>query len=332
MLLLEEPPAPWAADGWLAAEEHPAATRTARTTSAARVSRLRLNSAGSARPGPRGAAACLSRCRAARRRRRRRRASSNPLRVLRAKSCSVGLGQHHARLRATTTAAIRWPHSSSGTPTTAHSVDVGVLEQHLLDLGRRDVLAAPDDRVVAATLDEEVAVVVDPAAVAGGEPALGVERRGDAGVLPRHLLAPNPDLTRSRPPASAARRRGSRSRRSAAPGPPRTRRVDGRPDRRRWASAMVVGAEHGDGRARLGQPVGVGEVDLGQQRHHPLRARWPASGHRRRTVARRPGSPSPSLVEDVADAGQHGRHDHGVRDAFAAHRRRPSPAASNWRR
>ena len=40
--------------------------------------------------------------------------------------------------------------------------DRGVFEKYILDLGRRDVLAATDDGVVGAPLDEQVAVVVDP--------------------------------------------------------------------------------------------------------------------------------------------------------------------------
>src|SRR5262245_11198255 len=72
--------------------------------------------------------------------------------------------------------------------------DVGVAEQHLLDLRGGDVLAAPDDRVVAAALDEQVALVVERAPVPGREPALCVERVLPAGVLARDLLAPDPDL------------------------------------------------------------------------------------------------------------------------------------------
>jgi hypothetical protein len=44
--------------------------------------------------------------------------------------------------------------------------------EHVLDLERMDVLAAGDDHVVDATLDPEVAVLVDPAGVAGVVPAV----------------------------------------------------------------------------------------------------------------------------------------------------------------
>jgi len=66
--------------------------------------------------------------------------------------------------------------------------DAGVGEQHVLDLRRSDVLPAPDDRVVGAALDEQVAVRIEPAPVPGGEPAAGVQRARPA-VLAGDLIA-----------------------------------------------------------------------------------------------------------------------------------------------
>src|ERR1700752_2308224 len=43
-------------------------------------------------------------------------------------------------------------------------LDAGVLDQHVLDLAGRHVLAAAHDDVVGAALEEDVAVVVDPTA------------------------------------------------------------------------------------------------------------------------------------------------------------------------
>jgi len=40
-----------------------------------------------------------------------------------------------------------------------------VSHQDILDLGRGDILPAPDDRVVGAALDEQVALVIEPATV-----------------------------------------------------------------------------------------------------------------------------------------------------------------------
>ena len=53
-----------------------------------------------------------------------------------------------------------------------HPLHVG---QQLLDLGRTDVLPAPDDDVLHPVGDGQVAVVVDHADVAGAEPTLGVD-------------------------------------------------------------------------------------------------------------------------------------------------------------
>ena len=69
-----------------------------------------------------------------------------------------------------------------------------MLDEHVFDLGRRDVLAAADDRVVGAAADEQVAALVEHRDVLGGEPALGVEHRTDLGVAARHLLAAHEQL------------------------------------------------------------------------------------------------------------------------------------------
>ena len=50
--------------------------------------------------------------------------------------------------------------------------DVGVFVEHALDLGGGDVLPAGDDHVLLAVLDVEEAVLVEPADVAGPEPAV----------------------------------------------------------------------------------------------------------------------------------------------------------------
>ena len=71
----------------------------------------------------------------------------------------------------------RQPHFSSGTPMTATSSDVGVLGEHVLDLGRIDVLAARHDHVLHAVVQEQEAVGVAVAGVAGPEPAVVVDRR-----------------------------------------------------------------------------------------------------------------------------------------------------------
>ena len=67
------------------------------------------------------------------------------------------------------------PQRSSGTPNTATSATAGWSE-HRFDLGRVHVLAAGDDHVLDPVDDEQVAVGVDVAAVAGMQPAVGGEQ------------------------------------------------------------------------------------------------------------------------------------------------------------
>ena len=62
--------------------------------------------------------------------------------------------------------------------------DVGVLEDGVLDLDRRDVLAAGDDDVLLAVRDRDVAELVDRPAVAGVEPAVDDRPRRRLGLLP----------------------------------------------------------------------------------------------------------------------------------------------------
>src|SRR5262245_54819215 len=52
-----------------------------------------------------------------------------------------------------------------------------MLPKTILDLFRRDVLAAADDQVLDAAGDSEVAVGVDAGFVAGAKPAIRVDRR-----------------------------------------------------------------------------------------------------------------------------------------------------------
>ena len=69
----------------------------------------------------------------------------------------------------TTNAFTAWPRISSGTPMTAASLTPVMLIERVLDLLRRDLLAARLDDVVHAADEVEVALVVEPAEVAGVE-------------------------------------------------------------------------------------------------------------------------------------------------------------------
>jgi len=94
----------------------------------------------------------------------------------------------------TMTAAIRWPHSSSGTPDDG---DVGhgrVLDQYLFDLGGGDVLTTADDRVVGSSLDEQIAVGVEIGTVAGGKPSLGIEGDWAERYSPDTCFASEPEV------------------------------------------------------------------------------------------------------------------------------------------
>ena len=55
--------------------------------------------------------------------------------------------------------------------------------EHLLDLARIDVVAAADDEILLAVDDEQEAVLVDVAEVAGAHPAAGEGRLGGLGIV-----------------------------------------------------------------------------------------------------------------------------------------------------
>ena len=218
------------------------------------------------------------------------------------------------------------PHSCDGMRVDGDVGDGRVLAQHVLDLAGRDVLAAAHDDVVEAALDEQEAVVVEEAAVAGGEPA----RRRPRGRRTR----PRPARRgpRSRPPRRAATSLAERvadrdlDRGDGGPTEPRRRRTSG--SSLAIGVAVVVGRQHGDRRAGLGEAVGVDEVDVRHQRQRPLddRHRHPAAAVGE--VAQRRQLDAVGL-HHVEDAAEHRRHDHRVGDRSSARGRRPTPSASN---
>ena len=110
--------------------------------------------------------------------------------------------------RSCTTAVTRSPHFSSGQPDDGAVLHGRVLHQRLLDLGGVDVEAAGDDHVLGPVDDEEEAVVVEVADVAGVVPA--VRRRLGGGlrvlvVAGHHQRAAHDDLA-ALAAAAAARR------------------------------------------------------------------------------------------------------------------------------
>src|SRR3984957_187575 len=112
--------------------------------------------------------------------------------------CSAIGGHHHRDDDLAPLGILRADHH-----TIAHR---RMLDEHVLDLGRGDVLPAPDDRVVGAAADEQVAALVKHRNVFGGEPAVGVEDGADIAVASRHLLAAHEQLTAlARPEDGAVR-------------------------------------------------------------------------------------------------------------------------------
>ena len=141
--------------------------------------------------------------------------------------------------------------------------------EHRLDLPRRNVLPTPHDHVVQPAVDVEEPVGVEPPGVAGPEPPVGGQD-GAADVLAGHLLAPHPDLALlargdDRVVLAAHLHLQGRQR--------PTHRAQPRPHHRVGRSerlAVVVRRQHGDGRRRLGQPVGVDQIDVRHVAQRPL--------------------------------------------------------------
>ena len=191
-------------------------------------------------------------------------------------------------------------------------LDGGVLEEDVLDLARGQVLAAPDDHVVEPSLHEQVALRVDPPGVAGVEPPV-VDGVGAAEVLAGDLVAAHPDLARlavGHRPALGVTDRHLDPGQDAPDGSEPCPHVglvaaEGRP--------VIIGAEHGDGARGLGEPVGVHQVEPVEEHHGPLHHR---AGHRTPAVGKRShgGQTRAVGVDDVEDAAEHRRHDHGVGD------------------
>ena len=71
--------------------------------------------------------------------------------------------------------------------------DAGVLVEDGLNLRRRDVLAAPDDRVIRAAANEEESVLVEVSLIARAEPSVFVEESFRALVLAGDLCPSHVD-------------------------------------------------------------------------------------------------------------------------------------------
>ena len=129
--------------------------------------------------------------------------------------------------------------------------DAGMLDEAVLDLDAVDVLAAADDHVLGPVGDEQVAVVVEVADVAGVQPAVDDRRRRRLGLVP---VARHDDRALDEDLAGLAGVRGACRRASAM------RELDGRhrqADRVGLSQRVGAGERVATGR-RLGEAVGVG--------------------------------------------------------------------------
>ena len=162
--------------------------------------------------------------------RARRRASGTCRRESRSRQCAISASASRSPA-GTTNATTSSPQRSEGTPATATWRDRRVVLERGLDLARVDVQPAADDQLLAAAGDLEAPVVgVEPAEVAGAEPAVGGERlRRGLGALPvarEDLRAADEDLP-VRPRRGASRSRAAPSPRGrAAAGRRRVRDVE----------------------------------------------------------------------------------------------------------
>ena len=215
---------------------------------------------------------------------------------------------------------------------TATSATAGVLVEAVLDLDRRDVLAAGDDHVLLAVGDDRVGTV-EVAAVAGVEPA-ALERLGRlVGLVPvavEDVVRPGQDLALLVDARCAPRRRARR------PGPAACERVGGVevvPLPRR-----PVDGEEGGG---LGEAVDLDELpaELGLDPLDGLRRRRRAGHHdAHRALVRAPARPARGARRGGGeDGGHHGRgpaqqgHALGARRGAGSPRRRPCAARRGGR-
>ena len=190
--------------------------------------------------------------------------------------------------------------------------DCRMTQQYLLDVGRGNILSALDDDVIDPAGDEQIAVVVQPASVVGGEPPFLGEPCCQAPVFAGDLVAPHPDLagTAGRQLCSVVVADGHlhRGQGPTDRGEPATdRRVSGG-----YRLSMLVGTQQGHCGTGLGEPVGVHEPGCREEFQRPLDG---GLGHLPSSVGkgpqRRQARPIGFLGGQVVDdPGQHGGHHH----------------------
>ena len=182
----------------------------------------------------------------------------------------------------------------------AHRRHSFVLEQRILDVTREDVEAAADDQILLPVDDGEVAVVVEPAHVAGVQPAVADRLGRELGRVPvaRHdQVGANADF------AVDDAHLGSRDGRADRPGPRASRRI------------------RGDECRRLRQPVALADLDA---RHAPNEFLQGAGRERRGTGGDVPESREVVVLERLREQHvEHRRHDRCDLDAMLGNEPKP---------
>ena len=185
---------------------------------------------------------------------------------------------------------------------TATSATSRVLREHLLDLDRVDVLSAAHDHVLDPVGQEEIALVVEVAAIAGAQPAVGGKRRGGLNraieVPGHHVRCPQPDL-----PDAMGRKVLARRQIHDPKLDPLVRPAGGPQQVLAGSVRVVVGPVKVDDPAgRLGQPVEPDHLAAERAQRRPQRSR----GHRGRAVDDR----AERRVVALGGAGHGGQHLH----------------------
>ncbi|PAV67833.1 hypothetical protein WR25_02703 [Diploscapter pachys] len=204
--------------------------------------------------------------------------------------------------------------------------DVGMGGQQVLHLGRQHLLAAAAVRLLRPTDERDIAVVIDPAEIAGPQPSFGIEGRGGCirfvVIAARHARPPCQQFAHLSGRAFAAR--------DGIDDP-----IRDQPAAQRWVSRRadvalaavgrqqplqrIVRPGHGGRRGRLGHAIAGGDLvdaeHLVDRLPDPFRRAAPRRQHglpRRQIIG--------ALLRRIEDRQRHGRHQQRIRCAVALDR------------
>ena len=193
--------------------------------------------------------------------------------------------------RSCTNATTSSPYVGVRPPDHRRGDDVRVGEHRVLDIPRIDVDAAADDQVLEPVDDVEVAVGVEPADVAGVQPAAAHRvRRLGVGVPVAGHQRPGPGRRSRRPHRPMPAPPSARSIRTSTPGAG----LPTLPARTSPSGEAEIRA------AALGAAVALGELDQRQPAFELRRGSRAAAAHRREVIRR--SADRSQLLERVAPA------------------------------